>query len=82
MAGPLEPTPAEGNMTGSARNLPWSLVAPVPGATPGGFSLSRRTLYRTLAAALALAAITPLFAAEGCDSDQRGRPLTAQAQPH
>jgi len=49
-------------MTGSARHLPWSLVVPIPSTTAGSFSMSRRTLYRALAIALALAAITPLFA--------------------
>ena len=55
-------------MTGSARHLPWSLVAPFPSVTPGGFSMRRRTLYRALAVALALAAITPLFADAAEDS--------------
>ncbi len=49
-------------MTVSARRLPWSLVVPIPSAIEGGLSMSRRTLYRALAIALALAAITPLFA--------------------
>jgi hypothetical protein len=35
-------------MTGSARRLPWSLVAPIPSATPGSFFMGRRTLYRAL----------------------------------
>ena len=64
-------------MSGSARHLPWSLVVPFPSTTSGGFSMSRRTLYRALAAALALAAITPLFG--DADSSQ-GNPQT-QATP-
>jgi hypothetical protein len=48
--------------TGSARRLPWSPVALIPSAMPGRFSLSRRTLCRALAAVVALAALTPLFA--------------------
>jgi len=56
-------------MTVSARRLPWSLVVLIPSATEGGFSMSRRTLYRALAIALALAAITPLFASvDPCNS--------------
>lgn len=48
--------------TGSARRLPWSPVVLIPSTMPGRFSMSRRTLCRALAAVLALAAITPLFA--------------------
>lgn len=48
--------------TGSARRLPWSPVALIPSAMPGRFSMSRRTLCRALAAVVALAALTPLFA--------------------
>ena len=54
-------------MTGSARRQPWSLVAPFPSAMSGSCSMRRRTLYRAFAVALALAAITPLFAASAKD---------------
>lgn len=67
-------------MTGNARRQPWSLVAPIPSATKGGFSKSRRTLYRVLAVALALAARIPLFAEADGDSS-RGHPEHQRAQP-
>jgi hypothetical protein len=57
--------------TGSAHHLPWAVVAPIPSATPDGFPMSRRTLYRALAVVVALAAITPLFADVDCG---RGNP--------
>jgi hypothetical protein len=63
MAGPLGPKPVEAAMTGSARRLPWSLVVLIPSTAPGGFSMRKRTLYRALAIALALAVMSPLFAA-------------------
>jgi len=49
--------------TGSAYHLRWTLVEPIPGTTSDGFAISRRTLYRALAVVVALAAMTPLFAA-------------------
>jgi len=67
-------------MTGSVRRLPWSPVAPIPSATPGGFSMGRRTLYRALAVALALAAITPLFADSASIPDQ-GNPQSRITPP-
>lgn len=66
--------------TGSAQSLPWTLVVPIPSATPGCFSLSRRTLCRALAVVVALAAITPLFADADADSP-RGNPPFQGAAP-
>ncbi|GEM_PF-5290529 len=53
-------------MTWSAYQLLQEMASPVPNTTPGGFSMRRRNLYRTLAAVVAVAAITPLFAADHC----------------
>ncbi len=64
--------------TGSAHHLPWALVAPIPSATSDSFPMNRRTLYRALAVVVALAAITPLFAA--ADADGGGDPLNQTAQ--
>jgi len=47
-------------MTGSARHLPWSLVTLIPSATLDRYSMSRRTLYRALAVAVAMVAIQTL----------------------
>lgn len=70
MAGPPEPKPVEAAMTGSARRLPWSLVVLIPSTTPGGISMRTRTLYRALAIALTLVAISPLFGAGKHDTPQ------------
>jgi hypothetical protein len=66
--------------TGSAHRLPWSLIAPIPSAIPGRFSMSRRTLCRALAVVVALAAIIPLFADTAADGRQ-ANPQHQVAQP-
>lgn len=60
--------------TGSARRLPWSPVALIPSAMPRRFSMSRRTLCRALAAVVALAALTPLFAGAAPGQAQETQP--------
>ena len=47
--------------TGSAHHRRWILVASIPSAASGSFSISRRILYRALAVVVALVALSPLF---------------------
>lgn len=61
-------------MTWSAFPLPWVLVVPVPCATSGAPHMNRRTLYRALAAAAAMAAMSPLFAGNTSGADRHSSP--------
>ena len=64
---------------GSEASMPWS-IDHMPGcgslpfsARSGGTPVNRRTLFRVLAAMLAIAAISPLFAVDCGGGDQGSR---------